>query len=238
MDNSYAYLIGDIVFLLVWGLFFWLAKPFRREMLTMSFIAAIFGPLSEFWYFKDYWQPQLLVRFPIGGLEDVLFGFAIGGIAAVAYEAIFINRFCLCERKKLKKEWFLLFFVIAVGAAMIILNNLLFVNSIYASSLGMIIVASIMLYFRRDLIINSVGSGILVALIMFSIYIIPQVLFPGVHRWMAEIWKLYGTRQGILLFGHVPLTEMLWAISWGLVFGPMYEFLTGARTLKLKRRRI
>ncbi len=179
----------------------------------MSFIAAVFGPISEFWYFKDYWQPELLIKFPVGGLEDILFGFAIGGIAAVAYEAIFVNRICLCERKKLKKEWFFLVFAIILGVTMIGLNNLFGINSIYASSLGMIVAGVIMLYFRRDLILNALGSGILVALVMFTVYIIPQILFPGAHQWMAQIWKLYGTRQGILLFGHVPLTEMLWGLS-------------------------
>lgn len=238
MGNSYAYLIANFVFLSVWALFFWRTKFLRKKMLVMSFIAATFGPISEFWYFKDYWQPKLLVKFPIGGLEDVLFGFAIGGIAAVAYEAIFINRICLCERKKLKKEWFLLVFAVILGVTMIGLNNLLGINSIYASSLGMIVAGVIMLYFRRDLILNALGSGILVALIMFTIYIIPQILFSGVHQWMAQIWKLYGTRQGILLFGHVPLTEMLWGLSWGFVWGPIYEFITGARTLRLKKQKI
>lgn len=238
MGSSYAYLIGALVFLLVWALFFWRAKFLRKEMLIMSFIGAIFGPISEFWYFKDYWQPELLIKFPVGGLEDVLFGFAIGGIAAVAYETIFINHICLCERKKLKKEWFLLIFAVILGAVMIGLTNLSGVNSIYASSLGMIIAAILMLYFRPDLILNALGSGILVALVMFTVYIIPQILFPEVHQWMAEIWKLYGTREGILLFGHVPLTEMLWGLSWGFIWGPIYEFIVGARTLRLKRQKV
>lgn len=235
MLYPYAYLIGSLVFLAVWALLFWKARPFRREMVILSLITAVFGPISEFWYFRDYWRPELLIKFPLGGFEDLLFGFAIGGIGAVVYEAIFINRICLCQRKRLKKEWFLLVFGLILGITMIVLSNLLGINSIYASSLGMLLAAAIMLYFRPDLLPNAVGSGVLVALIMFTIYITPQILFPQVHQWMAKVWKLYGTRQGILILGHVPLTEMVWGFSWGLVWGPIYEFMVGARVLRVKR---
>lgn len=235
MLYPYAYLLGDLAFLAVWGLLFWKARAFRREMIVLSLITGFFGPISEYWYFADYWQPELLFKFPIGGFEDFLFGFSIGGIGAVVYEVIFVNHICLCQRKKLKKEWYLLIFGLILGTTMVVLNNLLGVNSIYASSLGMIFAAAIMLYFRPDLILNAVGSGILVALIMFFIYIIPQILFPWVHQWMAQMWKLYGSRQGILLFAHVPLTEMIWGFSWGFVWGPIYEFMVGARVLRIRR---
>lgn len=235
MLYPYAYLIGDLVFLAVWGLLFWKAQAFRREMIVLSLIAGFFGPISEYWYFKDYWQPEFLIKFPLGGLEDFLFGFAIGGIGAVIYEVVFVNHICLCQKEKLKKEWFFFGFGLVLGVVMVVLNNLLGVNSIYASSLGMLLVAAAMLYFRPDLLPNAVGSGILVALIMFIIYVVPQILFPQVHTWMAQIWKLYGTRQGVLILGHVPLTEMIWGFSWGFVWGPIYEFMVGARVLRIKR---
>lgn len=200
----------------------------------MSLITAMFGPISEIWYFADYWKPQIAFPLPIGGLEDLIFGFAIGGIGAFAYESVFVKRLCVCREKKGRREWFLLIFFVIVGLSMIILNNLLGLNSIFASSIGMIVVTIVMLLIRPDLIPNALGSALLVAGTMFLIYFLGQEFFPGAHLWMLRIWKLSTTPEGIIIFKHIPWTEMLWGLSWGLVWGPMYEFLVGARTMRLK----
>lgn len=231
----YAYLIANLFFLTVWLLIFWRLKSLRKQMLIMSLITASFGPISEFWYFADYWQPEIALPLPfVGGVEDLLFGFSIGGIGAFAYESLFVQGICRCEEKKLKKEWFLFFFFAVVGTFMLVLNNLLGINSIFTSSLAMIIVAAVMVYMRPDLIPNAIGSALMVASVMFTIYFLGQVFFPAGHIWMSRIWKLYGKPEGALLFKHVPVTEMLWGLSWGLVWGPMYEFLVGARILRVK----
>lgn len=232
---KYAYFIANIFFFLIWLLIYWRVKHLRRPMLIMSLITASFGPISEVWYFADYWKPEIVLPLPIiGGVEDLLFGFSIGGIGAFAYESIFVRGICRCEEKKLKKEWFLFVFFAVIGVSMIILNNLLGLNSIFASSVGMIIVAALMLYIRPDLILNALGSAIMVAGIMFVIYYLGQELFPGGHVWIERIWKLSETSQGVIIFKHIPWTEMLWGLSWGLVWGPMYEFLVGARTISFK----
>ncbi|MBI4991579.1 hypothetical protein HZB96_05830 [Candidatus Gottesmanbacteria bacterium] len=233
---KYAYLIANFFFLAVWLVIFWRAKNLRKPMLIMSLITAAFGPISELWYFADYWKPEVALPLPIiGGVEDLLFGFSIGGIGAFAYESLFVRGICKCEEKKLKREWFLFVFFAAVGLSMIILNNLLGLNSIFASSIGMIVVAAIMLYIRPDLITNAIGSAFLVAGIMFVIYFLGQEVFPGSHAWMLRIWKLSSTPKGVIILKHIPWTEMLWGLSWGLVWGPMYEFLVGARMITFKR---
>lgn len=206
-------------------------------MLIMSLITAAFGPISEIWYFADYWKPEIALPLPIGGVEDLLFGFSIGGIGAFAYESLFVRGICRCEEKKLKKEWFLFVFFVIEGMAMIILNNLLGLNSIFASSLGMAAVAVVMLWQRPDLLTNAIGSAFFVAGTMFIIYFLGQEIFPGAHAWMLRIWKLSGNPEGIIIFKHIPWTEMLWGFSWGLVWGPMYEFLVGARLIKFKFER-
>lgn len=233
---KYAYLIANVFFLTVWLLIFWKTKHLKWPMLVMSLITASFGPISEIWYFADYWKPEIALPLPIGGVEDLLFGFSIGGIGTFAYESLFVRGICKCEEKKLKREWFLLVFFAIVGASMIILNNFLGINSIFASAIGMIIVAVIMLYLRPDLIANAIGSAFLVAGIMFIIYFLGQEFFPSAHAWMLRIWKLSGTTQGVIIFKHIPWTEMLWGLSWGLVWGPMYEFLVGARTITFSKK--
>lgn len=232
---KYAYLITSFLFLAVWFLIFWQMKLLRKQMLILSLLTASFGPISELWYFADYWRPEIVLSLPlIGGVEDLIFGFAIGGIAAFIFESLFVKNICYCESKKTKKEWFLLVFFAIEGAAMIVLNNFLSINSIFASSLGMIVTASIMLCLRPDLIVNALASAFLVAFAMFTIYFLGQTFFSSAHLWMSRIWLLYGKAEGIILFKHIPATEMLWGLSWGLVWGPMYEFLSGARTMRLK----
>lgn len=236
MEYKYAYLIANFFFLAVWLLIFWKAKKLRWPMLVMSLITAAFGPISELWYFADYWKPEIALPLPfIGGVEDLLFGFSIGGIGAFAYESLFVRGLCSCEEKKLKREWFLFFFFAVVGVSMIVLNNFLGLNSIFASSIGMVIVSAIMLYKRPDLIPNALGSALMVAGIMFVIYFLGQEIFLSGHLWMTRIWKLYGKPEGVIIFKHIPWTEMLWGLSWGLVWGPMYEFLVGARIIRFKR---
>lgn len=89
MGYKYAYLIANFFFLVVWLLIYWKAKNLRRPMLIMSLITASFGPISELWYFADYWRPEIALPLPfIGGVEDLLFGFSIGGIGAFAYESL------------------------------------------------------------------------------------------------------------------------------------------------------
>lgn len=176
---KYAYLIADLFFLGVWLIIFWRVKHLRRPMLIMSLIAASFGPLSEIWYFADYWKPEVALPLPIiGSIEDLLFVFSIGGIGAFAYESLFVRGLCNCEEKKLKREWFLLVFFAVIGTAMIVFNNILGLNSIFASSMAMLIVAAVMLFLRPDLITNAIGSAFLVAAVMFTIYFLGQEFFP------------------------------------------------------------
>lgn len=195
----------------------------------------IAGPVSEYWYFQDYWRPFLLIRLPfVGGIEDLMFGFAIGGIGSFIYEAIFIKGFCLCERKKIARREFLLLFPLIIFFSMLVFNNVLRINSIFASAIGMIIAGFLILFFRSDLWQNAFLSGLMVAAVMFIVYLIPQLIFPQAHEFLAKVWLLYGTRFGYLIFGHIPLTEMIWGFSWGFAWGPIYEFITGARIIKLK----
>ena len=234
MTYQLGYFIVSILFLAVWWRLFWKNKEIRKPMLILSLLTMLAGPLSEYWYFQDYWRPYLIVRLPlIGGIEDLLFGFAIGGIGSFIYEAIFIKGFCLCERKKIARREFLLLFPLFIFASLLIFNNLLGINSIFASSIGMIIAGTLTLLYRRDLWQNALFSGILVALIMFVIYLIPQLIFPKAHEFLPKAWLLYGTDLGYLIFGHIPLTEMIWGFSWGFAWGPFYEFITGARIIKL-----
>lgn len=194
-------------------------------MLIVSLIAGIAGPISELYYLKDYWRPEIFTGWPIG-IEDFIFGFCIGGISSVIYEYIFGKHHSNRINRKHHWSWFI---VPLVTLFIIVFNALFFVlkiNSIYVSAIAFALLALIIICFRKDLLVNSLTSGFLMGLLMFVSYLVFLSIFPeAIHRW----WLIKNI-SGVLING-VPIEELLWAFSWGMVAGPIYEFFRG---LKLK----
>jgi len=225
---NYIYLIGSLLFFIVWCLFFYLRKDLRKEMLVMSLLILPLGPISEYWYFKDYWQPDLLLPWLIN-IEDLIFAWSIGGIGAVVYE-IFFNKINYKRRNPKKLPVLALFFGIIILS--LIAGEYYKINSIYSSSFGFLIIGLIILLRRRDVWKDLIFSGFFVALIMFIIYsfLLPQL--PACY--LDRIWLLHGTVHGYKIFNLIPLTEMIWGFSWGIAIGSLYEFWQGYRLKKKK----
>ncbi|MCL4398147.1 lycopene cyclase domain-containing protein [Patescibacteria group bacterium] len=230
LNYRYAYLIGDLLICFpVWLLLFLRRRDLGKEILLASVICALLGPISEFWYLRDYWHPQTITGTGFG-IEDVLFGFFIGGIGVSLYEEVFGERFAKRADRKHHWTWLLLPFT---GLGLLVLNGLnlyLGINSIYASSIMFFVLALTMLWFRRDLCIDAFVSGILLTLFGFLAYRGLLTVFPElIFRW----WKLENI-SGVLLSG-IPAEELLWAFTFGLVAGPAYEFFAGLKLKNLKK---
>lgn len=221
IQYQYAFIIGIILFLLIWLFFFLLRKDLRKEMLIMSFLATPLGPLSKLFYLRDYWDPTYL--FPLFGIgiEDILFAFFIGGIASIIYEFFFSNK-----SKKVKKGSLLFIGILGIigVVGMIVFNIILKFNSIYVSSAFFIIIGLIMILKRKDLFKNALLSGLLMIIIMFIFYIIYIGIFPEI---VDNFWKVQNI-SGIFLIG-IPIEELIWGFSWGFLCGPFYEFLRGKK---------
>src|SRR3989344_2113188 len=71
---QYTYLLGDLFFLLIWIILFIFRRDLRKEIFIMSLVVAPMGPMSEFFYLRDYWHPELFTGWAIG-IEDLLFSF-------------------------------------------------------------------------------------------------------------------------------------------------------------------
>jgi hypothetical protein len=225
----YAYLLGSLFILFpIWLILFHARPDLRHAILKASLLVGIGGPLSELLYTRDYWQPQNIFGWRIG-IEDFLYGFLIGGIACSIYEVVF--RKALSRNRDRTHQWS--HFILPIFAAMfILLNSLVFVfniNSIYASILIFISFALFALWLRHDLLIASLISGVFVGTVMFVGYLIFLHFYPqAIHRW----WFLDNI-SGILVLG-VPLEELVWAFSWGMAGGIMYEFFTGLKFIKYR----
>ena len=221
---QYAYLIGDGVLFLVWMTLFLIRKDLRREILMMSLIVAPLGPISEIFYTADYWKPTLFNGWRIG-VEDVLFGFFIGGISGVLYEELFGKKF---TKRKTRGHPTLFLLYIGLGILwMIGINSILGLNSIYASIFWFMIIAATTVYLRHDLLKDALLSGVLLSSAAFILYTIFLLLFPNA----IQSWWMMKNISGILITG-IPLEELMWAFTWGLFAGPAYEFTTGLRFAK------
>ena len=120
--------------------------------------------MSEFFYLRDYWHPELFTGWAIG-IEDLLFGFAIGGIAAVIYEELFGKKHA---RRHLPAhpKWMLAVALFGI-TWMLVGNIVLGFNSIYVSILSFLIIGASILFFRHDLLKDALLSGLLVGILMF-----------------------------------------------------------------------
>ena len=142
-------------------------------MLLISAYGGIAGPISQIWYIRDYWKPETITGWPIS-FEDVLFGFFIAGIASVAYEILFKKHVDEKKRKQAPHKRALAFAAITA----IVIARAVSINSIYDSFILFLVLALTILLFRRDLFVDSVVSGCLMALCFLISYVIFLNLFP------------------------------------------------------------
>lgn len=226
-DPQYTYLILDIPFLIIWLLLWFMNKPTRKEQIIMSLLFLPLGSLSEVLYFKDYWLPLSVFHTTFLGvpilLEDLIFSFAIAGSSAVLYEVI---------RRKMpgnpvihKKAHAFIFLGIFASVTLGLFS--VGVNSILATSAGLVILALLIIARRHDLLEDSIVSGFAVMVMMFVSYmLLYHMIFPNIEELITKIWLLDGTPLDLRIWG-IPLTEMIWGFSFGMAVGPLYEFLRG-----------
>ncbi len=226
MSYQYAYLFGNLFILFpVWFLLYLHRRDLRVDILIMSLVFGICGPLSELWYLQDYWQPQTITGTSIG-IEDFLFGFFIGGIISVLYLEIFNKHISKKRTRNHPTRFFFLFITLIILFVSFYVFGL---NSIYASVITFLALAIFIYHKRRDLFVDQLMSGIFLAGMMFLFYLVFLYIFPdAINRW----WFLKNI-SGVLILG-IPVEELLWAFSFGLVGGPIYEFINGFRILKTR----
>jgi len=223
--SKYSYLVGNLFFLLIWLILFFRTKYFKHQLLVISIFAIPLGPLSELMYRIDYWRPKLITG-NIVGIEDTLFAFCIAGIGFGLYKIIFNLKY---SNQKTKAYPILaLILVILTIIGMVINSVFSWMNSIYFSSLCFLIGASIIFILRKDLIKLALINGALVAALMFIFYF--TFLIPLYPKVFETTWLLKNISQ-IFIFG-VPIEELLWGFSWGILAGCIYEFYKGYKFLE------
>lgn len=191
-------------------------------MLKVSLVGGAAGLVSELWYFRDYWRPPTLAGVARPSAEDVLFGFAVTGVAFAAHKVVF--------RRALVPGGLRRYPVAAVLglaglAALVVCTLALGMNSIFVSSVGFLVSAGVMVAMRPDLLRPALGSAALLVAAMLPVYLL---LFDVVSpAYWDRYWLLRHTTWGVMVLGNVPVTEIVWYASWGALAGIAYEFTTG-----------
>src|SRR6266699_1178859 len=129
-----AYSALILFFIAIWLVAFVLRAELRRALLLVSLVIAPLGPLSEFWFLRDYWARETLSGAYIG-VEDVLFSFFLGGVTFAIYKVVF---WATLSKKHPSFGYLPLYTAFITISFLLVLTNLLGVNSILSSSLGFI----------------------------------------------------------------------------------------------------
>lgn len=218
METSfqYTYLLGNISLLILWIIFYLLRKDLRRQMLTMSVFLGIVSVLTlHFWWNIDWWHPQTFTNTKVG-IEDFLIGFSSGGIMSILYEVILKKRYYRITQRPNYPRGRTIALILFVLTGVLIWGFKL--ASFLSSFTSLFCAFLIMIYFRKDLFLNALvsGMGMTVASLLFYVPII--FFYPD---WMNATYdaSLSGTR----LIG-IPIEELLFWFFSGLVWGPFYKY--------------
>ncbi|MBI4088005.1 hypothetical protein HY418_01315 [Candidatus Kaiserbacteria bacterium] len=227
--EQYFYLAWALGFLSLWLILFFLRKDTRKEMLLISGFFGFGGLASEATYVRDWWQPLTLTNTSIG-VEDFIIGFAIGGVAAVIYEELYhrrLRRYALKRTAPSDPGFFLLIFPILYLSAFFLLH----VNSFYSTALVLSALTVYMLITRRDLIIDSLVSGVAMTVIGIGMYLLLLLINPN---FIQDHWYLPDAWYAKELAG-IPLGEYIWYFLVGAYIGPLYEYLKRFKFARVRR---
>ncbi len=228
---TYVYLVGSLLFVPIWALWFWRSPSSRREMLIMSGIFICIGVPSEaLLYTRDWWHPATITGTRVG-VEDVLYSIGNGGYMAALY-AVLLRGQLVQDRPP--PAWPLRLAPIGAIASLPFVVCLGFgVHSFVATSIGSLVGLAIVLVQRPDLTRVAVVSGVVGTALAIPVYVAIEALFPGS---IAATWDLPHL-SGILPLG-IPVEDLLWYLYTAALWGTYYKFASGGRVASIRRAAI
>jgi len=201
-------------------------------MLFMSSAFGVVGWFIEPIFLTDYWHPTMIftssftfnsTTYQLGSIEGIIFSFLIGGIASVVYE-VFVGKYFKSRRIR-KHNWILwAVSLLTLNVAVLMISTSVGINSIYAAILSCLACFCFYIFFSKDLIVDSLLSGLLMGCISLLVLLTWHFIFFGIF----DAWWQRENLSGISILG-IPIEEPLLYFTLGAVLGPLYEFLLGLR---------
>lgn len=211
-----AYLLGNLIFIIVWLILFTFKPKNRKLQLFGSLLLLPFAVL-DIWFRQKYWHPPLLIKViePFS-LETALYCFTAGGIAIVFGFLLFKNN----NNFQLIWSKIIIFLVVAFGLYAIFqgfsissaMNNLNF-------SFLVIWLAFLVTNFNRN--VKSIVSAVIFAIFTIISINIGLKFYPN---FTSEYWnldKLWPT------FLNTPTEEIFFAGVLGALWALLPKYLLG-----------
>ena len=198
-------------------------------MLRSSLVMTPFG-LTEPLFVPEYWNPPSLFELAQRtgfDIENFIFSFAIGGIAAVLYNVILhkhVDMLELAERHHSRHRWHR--WALVMPFALFPILYFLPWNPIHASIAAMVLGAIAAVLCRPDLKSNTLIGGILF-LALYTVFLLGlKWSAPG---YIEQVWN-FETLTGVRIYG-LPLEELLFGFSFGLMWTGIYEHFMWKRSV-------
>jgi len=225
----YEWLVFSLILFGIWFIIF-IAKPvIRKEMFFVSLFTMPFG-LTEPLFVPEYWNPPSLFNLAARtgfDIESLIFCFAVGGIGTVLYKTIFKRKHKKMSKKEMQSKRHK-FHKLILASPIITFMPLYFLtnlNPIYSASIAMFVGGILTIYCRPDLKKNVLFGGMLFLVFYFIFFLFFNLIYPML---VQEIWNLSAI-SGILVLG-VPLEELLFAFTFGLMWSSVYEHILGYKS--------
>lgn len=216
------------MFGIIWLLIFMFRKDLRREMFWISGAFGIGGLTSQITNIQDYWRPITITGTSIGP-EDYLIGFFIGGISSTIYsviskKAVYLKEFKLIRIKS--SDVFIIFPILYFGGF-----YFLHLGSAYSTLLAFITTTLYLLLKRKDLLSNSIKSGVYMMILGVITYLF--MLFID-REFITNFWFLDDVWYSKMIFS-IPLGEYIWFFLAGCFIGPLYEYWQKGKVVELNK---
>jgi hypothetical protein len=231
MSETHAYLVGTIGLAVIFSFLCSVRKDLRRPMIYSGLLYAIFMTFCFVWLkilsqdpaksvSPGYWSPPSLfdLNKKTGGegIEDLLFMFFAPAIIAGIYELLFSIKINKKINKSLKRGHAILIGFVASSAIFAFTP----INAMYFLIFLQLFGAAAIVWQRRDLLMHSIAGGILFTLLYGVLFAVFNLLYPS---FISNFDHLQRTTH--ILFLGVPLEEYLYALSMGLMWAPIYEYM-------------
>lgn len=227
ITDQNVWLAWSSAFLLPWAIIYTVFPAHRRTMMWTSLFTAPFG-LTEPLFVPEYWNPPSLFDLAQRtgfDIESLIFCFGIGGVGAVLYNvftgkdiAVVSHEEHCSPRHRYHR--------LALASPFLLFPLLYFWpwNPIYPGIAAMAVGTVATTLCRPDLATKTWVGG--------ALFLVYYIIFLTGLEWSApgyidRVWNL-DALSGISIF-HMPLEELLFAISFGIYWSGAYEHFTWTR---------